>query len=338
MKAAVLVKVGEGLVVQDREIPIPQDGEVLARVDMCGVCTSDLMALKGEVTDYSPPVVMGHEIAATAIESRNPAVKEGQKLTLNPMITCGECLFCRRDQGKYCEKLYGFGHDIDGGYAEYMLIPEGAIRIGGVIEVEEDMPPEELIFVEPLGCCLNAWRETEFREDLAILGAGPIGLIFLILALRSGLRTAVFEPLPGRREWAQKLGAEAVFGVERCEVERFREVMGGGVDTVIVATNDPGAIELAFNVARCGAFLNFFGLFPKGNELRIELEDMHFMGYRLIASWAFSRWSLERARDEIASGRISLRELLTHVLPLERINEAMRMVERRKGMKVAVKP
>ncbi|HEX28883.1 TPA: hypothetical protein ENG04_02240 [Candidatus Poribacteria bacterium] len=338
MKAAVLVKTGEELVIQERNIPSPKDGEALARVEMCGVCTSDLMALRGEVTDYSPPVVMGHEIAATVVESRNPKLKVGERITLNPMVTCGQCVFCKRDQGKYCEKLYGFGHDIDGGYAEYMLIPEQAIRIGGVIRAPRDMPSEDLIFVEPLGCCLNAWRETEFRRDLVILGAGPIGLTFLKLAVRSGLRTAVFEPLSERRRWAHRLGADGVFGVEEDEVERFKETMDGGADTVIIATNNPEAIDLAFKVARRGAFLNFFGLFPKGNELRLELEDLHFMGYRLIASWAFSKWSLKAAMDELASGEINLRSLLTHVLPIERINEALRIVDGRRGMKVAIKP
>lgn len=336
MKAAVLVEVGKELVVQERDIPRLGEGDLLVKVELCGVCTSDLMALRGEVTDYSPPVVMGHEIAAIVVESRNPDVKAGLKLTVNPMVTCGECLYCRRDQGKYCERRYGFGHDIDGGYAEYMLIPGEAVRAGCLIEAPEDMPPEELIFVEPLGCCLNAWRETEFRETLAVLGAGPIGMIFAALGRRSGLYVSVFEPLPHRRGWASGV-ADAVFDVSDEEVERFWDEVGGA-DTVILATNAPESIELAFKIARRGAFINFFGLFPKGNELRMELEEMHFKGFRFVASWAFSKWSLNAARDELASGSLSFKRLLTHILPLDRINEAFELVERREGMKVAVRP
>lgn len=336
MKAAVLVEVGKELVVQERDTPRLSEGDLLVKIDLCGVCSSDLMALKGEVTDYSPPVVMGHEIAARVVESRNLNVRVGLKLTVNPMVTCGNCLYCRRDQGKYCDRLYGFGHDIDGGYAEYMSIPEEAVRAGCLIEAPEDMPPEELIFVEPLGCCLNAWRETEFRESLAVLGAGPIGMIFAKLGRRSGLHVSVFEPLPHRRGLASKV-ADAVFDISDEEIERFWDEVGGA-DTVILATNATKSIELAFKIARRGAFINLFGLFPKGSELKMELEEMHFKGFRFIASWAFSKWSLKTARDELASGSLSFKELITHTLPLDRINYALKLVERREGMKVVVKP
>ena len=100
MKAAVFES-AHRLSIQEKPIPILEPGNALVQVDACGVCTSDLMAFRGEVTDYSPPVVMGHEIAARVVESRHPALKVGTRVTLDPMISCGQCEYCQNDLDKY---------------------------------------------------------------------------------------------------------------------------------------------------------------------------------------------------------------------------------------------
>ncbi|MCZ6676305.1 MAG: alcohol dehydrogenase catalytic domain-containing protein, partial [Candidatus Poribacteria bacterium] len=159
MKTAVFEETGK-LSVQDKPVPHLDAGDVLIKVDLCGICASDLAALNGDVTDYSPPVVMGHELAGVVVESRHPDVKIGEKVTVNPMLSCGHCEYCRADLDKYCETIEGIGHDIDGGYAEYLRMPKHGVDTGKLIAVPDAIPPEELIFLEPLGCCINAMRET----------------------------------------------------------------------------------------------------------------------------------------------------------------------------------
>ena len=257
------------LSIQDKPIPRLASGDVLVKVELCGICASDLMALKGEITDYYPPVVMGHEVSGIVTESRYDAVKIGERITVNPMISCGECHYCRNDLDKYCQKSYGIGHDIDGGYAEYLRVPKQAIENGCLLSVPDEIPAEEVMFVEALGCCLNAMRETIFRESVAILGAGSIGLTFIKLAKMKSLQTVVVEPLEHRREMAEQVGADCVVDLD--EIQKLMDITNGGVDTVILATNNVDALDLMFKLAKRGACLNFFGLFPKGNELKLEL-------------------------------------------------------------------
>lgn len=349
MKAASFQSIGK-LEIQDKPIPKLEYGDVLIDVDLCGICISDLMALSGEVTDYTPPVVMGHEIAGKVTESRNDNVKVGTKVGVNPMISCGECYYCRRDLDKYCSNIYGIGHDIDGGYADYIRVPKHAIDTGKLIIVPDHVTSEELIFLEPLACCINAMRDfvfvakpelrrkhrTDFKESVAILGAGTIGLIFLQLTKNKGLCTFTIEPLAHRREIAKEFGADYVADLDDAQIDAAIDEMDGGADTVIVATNEKNAIDLGFRVAKRGGVINFFGLFPKGNELRIELEELHFMGYKITASWAFSRWSFSEARKVVIAKELILKSLLTHRFSIDDAQKAFENARNRTGIKTAL--
>jgi len=309
---------------------------VLIDVDLCGICTSDLMALAGEVTDYTPPVVMGHEVAGRIIESRNDDVKVGTKVSVNPMISCGECYYCHHDLDKYCSNIYGIGHDIDGGFAEYTRVPKHAIDTGKLITVPDEVASEELIFLEPLACVTNAMRDTDFKESVAILGAGTIGQIFLQLAKNKGLRTFLIEPLAHRRKFAEEIGADYVADLDDAQIDAVIDELDGGADTVILATNEKDAIDLAFRVAKRGAFINFFGLFPKGNKLKIELEELHFMGYKITASWAFSRWSFSEAKKMLVEKELTLAPLLTHCFLIDDAKKAFENAKNRVGIKTAL--
>ena len=335
MKAAVFEEIGQ-LSVRDKPVPILDSGDVLIKIDLCGICASDLAALNGDITDYSPPVVMGHELAGVVVESRHPDVKVGEKVTVNPMLSCGTCHYCRADLDKYCSNIEGIGHDIDGGYAEYLRMPKHGIDTGKLISVPDTMLPEELIFLEPLGCCINAMRETIFDTSVAILGAGPIGLMFAQMAGKAGLQTYVLEPLAHRRKAADELGAGTALDISAEHIETLIEKTNGGVDTVISATvNNQPAIDLAFKVVKRGGCINFFGLAPGGQELRIELEHFHYMGHKLMASWAFSRWSLNEARRTIIESAINLKPLLTHRFPIEMAIKGFENARLQHGVKSA---
>ncbi|MDE0298833.1 MAG: alcohol dehydrogenase catalytic domain-containing protein [Candidatus Poribacteria bacterium] len=333
MKAAVFEQTGK-LSIQDKPIPNLASGDVLIKVDLCGVCASDLAALHGDVTDYSPPVVMGHELAGIVVDSRRSDVKVGEKVTVNPMLSCGTCEYCRADLDKYCEEIEGIGHDIDGGYAEYIRMPKHGVDTEKLISVPDAIPAEDLLFLEPLGCCLNAMRETMFDKSVAILGAGPIGLLFAQLTKKKGLQTFVLEPLVHRRDAAEKLGVDAAIDITEKSIGEMIETTSGGVDTVISATtNNMRAIDLAFKVVRRGGCINFFGLAPAGQEIRVNLEHFHYMGHKLMASWAFSRWSLNESRRLLLDHELQFTPLLTDRYPIEKAVEAFENARNRRGVK-----
>ncbi len=338
MKAIVFEKIQQ-LSVQEKPIPALTDGDVLIQMELCGICASDLAALRGDVTDYAPPVVMGHELAGVIVESRHPNVKVGERVTVNPMLSCGVCVECQNDLDKYCNTIEGIGHDIDGGYAEYMRMPKHGVDTGKLIRVPDSIPPEELLFLEPLGCCLNAMQETLFKDSVAILGAGPIGLMLTQLAKRAGLVPYVVEPQPHRRVIAETLGADLTFDISSESVAHLRDITNGGVDTVISATtNNASAIALAFEIVRRGGCLNFFGLAPEGEELRINLEEFHYAGHKLMASWAFSRASLEASKQLLIEKALNFNRLLTDRFPIAQGLAAFDNAAAQHGVKTAVHP
>ena len=338
MKAIVFEKIQQ-LSVQEKPIPALTDGDVLIQTELCGICASDLAALRGDVSDYAPPVVMGHELAGVVVDSRHPDVKVGERVTVNPMLSCGACTECENDLDKYCRTIEGIGHDIDGGYAEYMRMPKHGVDTDKLIRVPDSIPPEELLFLEPLGCCLNAMQETLFKDSVAILGAGPIGLMLTQLTKRAGLVTYVVEPQPHRRAIAEMLGADHTFDTSPESVAHLRDITNGGVDTVISATtNNASATALAFEIVRRGGCLNFFGLAPEGEELRINLEEFHYAGHKLMASWAFSRASLEESKQLLIEKALNFEPLLTDWFPISHGLEAFDNAIAQRGIKTAVHP
>ena len=338
MKAIVFEKIQQ-LRLQEKPTPVLADGDVLIQMELCGICASDLAALRGDVSDYAPPVVMGHELAGMIVDTRHPDVKIGERVTVNPMLSCGACAECQNDLDKYCKTIEGIGHDIDGGYAEYMRMPKHGVDTGKLIRVPDSMPPEELLFLEPLGCCLNAMQETLFKDSVAILGAGPIGLMLTQLTKRAGLATYVVEPHSHRRAVAETLGADDTFDASSASVARLRDITDGGVDTVISATtNNARAIKLAFEIARRGGCLNFFGLAPEGEELRINLEDFHYAGHKLMASWAFSRASLEASKQLLIENALNFEPLLTDRFPIANGLAAFDNAAAQRGVKTVLHP
>lgn len=338
MKAVVFENTNQ-LSIQDLPIPKLNMGDVLIQVDLCGICASDIAALRGDVSDYDPPIVMGHELAGVVVESKHKEVSVGQKVTVNPMISCGVCVHCKNDQDKYCNSIKGIGHDIDGGYAEFMRMPKHGIDTGKLIQVPDSIPPEELLFLEPLGCCLSAMQETIFNETVAILGAGPIGLMFTQLAKRAGLATYVFDPLPHRRKIVNVVGADAAYDPIPENIEHLIDITQGGIDTVISATtNNAAAISLAYQIVRKGGCINFFGLAPEGAEMIINLEDFHYQGHKLMASWAFSRASLEESRQLLLQKAINFSPLLTDRFTFSQGLEAFDNVVANCGIKTALHP
>ena len=338
MRAIVFEKIQQ-LRLHEKPMPTLAAGDVLIQTELCGICASDLAALRGDVSDYAPPVVMGHELAGVVVESRHSDVKIGERVTVNPMLSCGACAECQNDLDKYCTTIEGIGHDIDGGYAEYMRMPKHGVDTGKLIRVPDSIPYEELLFLEPLGCCLNAMQETLFKDSVAILGAGPIGLILTQLVKRAGLVTYVIEPLPHRRAVAETLGADRTFDASPEAIAHLQDLTRGGVDTVISATtNNASAIAFAFEIVRRGGCLNFFGLAPEGEEIRVNLEEFHYAGHKLMASWAFSRASLEASRQLLIEKALNFEPLLTDRFPIEQGLAAFDNAAAQRGVKTVVHP
>ena len=340
MKTVVFTGLGEDLITEEKPVPELENGDVLIKVDLCGICTSDIMAQRGDASDYSPPVVLGHEIAGVIAETRNNRFSVGQRVSVDPVMSCGICYYCQHGLNKYCAEICGVGHDMDGGYAEYVRIPKQLVDSDGLVVVPDEVSPEELLFLEALSCVLGGFRETILGDNLVILGAGPIGLLFLQLAKRKGIRTIIAEPLAHRRTMAERLeAAEVVDPSAEPVVPRILELTNGiGADAVIAATNDPKVVPQVSQMLRRGGCANFFGLFPHGTKIELDVEQFHYSGHKVMASWALTRKDTAQARDEIADRWLVLEPILTGKFSLDQPMEAFNYVVNRTGLKAAFAP
>jgi len=246
-----------------KDVRKPREDEVLVRVEACGVCGTDVHIMEG-TSRSSPPVVLGHEYAGRVEETGKGILgfRPGQKVAIDPNIACGRCFYCRRGLVHLCSNLRALGVDIDGGMAEYCVVP-----VGQMYELPEEMSAELCAFIEPVSCAVHGIDRAGIRpgDTVAILGGGTIGLIMLQLARSAGAsRTFVVEPLGHKRAIAEHLGADAVLNPAETDIRSaLFDVTGEGADVVLECAGRADTMELAVNLARRGGVVEFFGVCPE---------------------------------------------------------------------------
>ena len=345
MLGAVLSQV-DHLRVQDVPTPSPGPGEVLLRVGANTLCGTDVRIRSGAKTQaVGLPVVMGHEVAGHIAEV-GPGVEGyevGAPAALMPGIPCRRCWECTHDLENACDLLRIVGYSIDGGLAEYLLVPAESVEAGCLFTVEEDLPSEALALTEPLACAVTGHRSApvDVGDTVLVMGAGPIGLLHLQLSQLSGARSVVVsQPGRERRAHAERFGATLTVDPTTEDLaEVVREETGGiGVDLVIICA---GAVELvneALGLCRTGGRVNIFAGLPGRGDSEIHGNIVHYRQVSLTGSSNTRRRDYKTALGLIVSGRIDTASLVTHRYPLSEIDAAFDSVIAGDGLKVAVQP
>jgi (R,R)-butanediol dehydrogenase / meso-butanediol dehydrogenase / diacetyl reductase len=220
MKAAVWHSKGD-LRVEEVAEPNPGPGQVKIRIKACGICGSDVHEFREGpfiipskahplTKKAGGPVILGHELSAEVAElgSSVAGVSRGDRVTVNPLILCGECHYCKRGYYNMCLQLGTAGFAADGGFAEYMVVPAYALH-----PLPESVTDDMGTFAEPLSVAIHAFQRSRMAigEVVAVVGAGPIGLLVMQVCQAAGARKVlVVEPIKARRALAEKLGASAV--------------------------------------------------------------------------------------------------------------------------------
>jgi threonine dehydrogenase-like Zn-dependent dehydrogenase len=313
MKAIVLEKVGKYALV-DKPIPtISGPGQLLARIDACSICGSDMHILS-DPPGYSaePGTIIGHEMVGTVVET-SPGVETftpGDRIVCDNNIPCGECLVCKSGHPNLCENLVCLGVDGDGFFAEYSLIPARA-----ALKISRDLPLETAIFAEPLNCVFSAFDKIKPLpgETAAVFGTGPIGLYFIQLLKLAGIgRIIAIEPNKFRRDYASKMGAD--LAIPPSEIGAIKEFAGPmGIDMVIDAVGScmENAVELARHTGRILLFGINFSVRQQITQAWITRKELTVYGsYVGPYTWP----SVVRLLE---SGRLNLEPLITHRLSLE---------------------
>lgn len=337
MKAARLYGVGD-LRVEDVDRPvISKDDEVLIRIHACGICPSDLRAYTGLRQPYRPfPYTPGHEWAGEIVAAGDgvEGFAVGDRVVPSWRVVCGICRYCMRGIHNFCENLqYG---RVRGGFASYGVAPAKSL-----LRIPEGVSYQQASFCEPVACCINGSLGSgiEFGDDVVIIGAGPIGLIHLQLAKRSGARAFVSDLIPERLSKAEELGAdELIYASEVDAVERVKELTDGyGADVVIVAVGAPPALQQALDMAGVCSTINYFaGTYPP-TTLEIDPNVIHYKQIRLTGSHDFTPFHFYTALRFIEIGVVKVVPLVSHELPLEQVKEGFDIVAGRKGLKVVIR-
>jgi L-iditol 2-dehydrogenase len=313
------------LALRETACPVPGPGELLVRVEACGVCGTDRHLFLGEFPAM-PPVTLGHEFAGV-VESVGPGVvgfSPGTRVTGDPNIACGRCPECHRGLVNLCRHLQAIGIHRDGGFADYVLLPEAQAH-----RLPDGLDPVHGAFCEPLACCIHGMDMAGVKpgESVVVLGGGLIGLLVVQLARLAGATDVVLVTRDaGKRALAEELGATASLDPTNVDLEEVirgeRGLLPGGADAVIEAAGVPRTVEQAPGLARRGGVVVVLGVLPQGVKVGIEPFDLLSREIRLVGSF-INPFTHRRAVDLIATGAIRVERLVTRRIRLDEAAQAI---------------
>jgi L-iditol 2-dehydrogenase len=347
MHAAVYV--GEGRI-DIREVPVPAigPGELLVRVEACGICHTDLKKVEHDL--LPPPRIYGHETAGVVVAAGEKVTKfkPGDRVVAFHHIPCRDCFYCKHKLYAQCKGYKKVGitagfEPAGGGFAQYIRIMDWIVE-DGVEKIPDGVPFEVAAFVEPVNTCHKAVVEMNPRKGDVVLiqGQGPIGLMFTMLIARTGAYIVATDTIPERLALAKKFGAAEAYDPRTTPVApRMKELTEGrGADQVFVAASVKGIVQEAVAASRPGARILLFA--QTSDTERIELSGADICKDERIIMGVYSAsvdLQSESARL-VFSGEIPVGELVSHSLPLSEISKGIDLALHPDGksLKIMVRP
>ncbi|MCX5668007.1 MAG: alcohol dehydrogenase catalytic domain-containing protein [Candidatus Omnitrophica bacterium] len=301
------------------DIPVPKimDGEILVKVAASGICGTDVMEW---YRIKKAPRVLGHEIAGTIVESRSAKYTPGQKVFVSHHVACNKCKYCLSGNHTACETLHAGNYD-PGGYSEFVRVP-GINVESGVYILPEHLSFAEATMIEPLACALRGQKVIDVKSGqiIMVLGSGVSGLLNIMVAGLTGAKVIATDIDEYRLKKAKECGADEVLRAEKAGEVR--------ADKIIICTAALSAIGQAFKcIDRKGTILLF--AIPDKN-IEIPTVDMWRNEITITSSYGAAGDDLAQALEIISSGKLDMGQLITHRLPLRKIQEGFRLVAQAK--------
>lgn len=325
MKAAVL-HAREDLRVERVSVPTAGPGELVLRVDAALTCGTDLKVFR---RGYHAKMLtlnrlFGHELAGTVVEAGEgvTAFAPGDRVVPLNSAPCDDCFFCRQGQQNLCDDLL-FNN---GAYAEFINIPARIVK-KNTLRLPAAMPFEHAALTEPLACVMRGLEESQAKagQTVIVLGAGPIGLLFIHAASLAGLHVIAVVKRSDQVGTAKRFGAEQVLRVgdvsDPIAAARALTSEGRGADIVIEAVATPEAWQWAVQMARKGGLINLFGGPPAGTTVQFDTNLLHYSDLTLKASFHHTPSTARAAFDLLCSGRFQCQDFLTGTATLDEVPE-----------------
>jgi threonine dehydrogenase-like Zn-dependent dehydrogenase len=325
MKAIQVVKPGQIKLVEKEMPVIQQDNEVLIKVKMVGICGSDVHIYHGTNPVATYPRVIGHEVTGEVIE-RGISVSSlsmGDKVVIEPIVYCGKCYPCRNGRKNVCENLQVFGVHIDGGYQEYVVVPEYMAH-----KVAPDLDWAESVLVEPytIGAQAN-WRGDVRAGDVVfIMGAGPIGLCTMQIAKHKGATCIISDLSEEKLSFAKSTGADFTINpLKEDVIQRVLEITNGfgsnvTIDAVCIKQTFEQAVEVTSSAGRI-VVLGFTVGKSEISQFSITRKELTISGSRLQTD------KFPEVIELFNQRKIETKSFISHIFSFDQIKEAIHLVE-----------
>ena len=332
---------------EEVEEPTISDDEFLVRVRAATICATDIRIYTYGDPRIKSPRILGHEFAGE-IEKIGANLKNylnvGMRVIVNPNMYCGRCRYCTTGRHELCDSRYALGIDVDGAFAEYIKVPSEASRTGGVCEVPDNLSYEEAALVEPLSCCLHGqeFAQTRVGDIVAVIGAGPIGLMHIMVSKAIGASKVIVSEVDDERlREAANFGADYLINPLKDDlVSKINQITDGhGVDVVIVAVGSPATQQQALSIVAKGGKVNFFGGLPVGKEIvPLNTNLIHYKEISVFGTSSQSIHDFRKTLELISAGVMNVKRLITHRFSLEEAQKAFEVASSRGGLKVCIIP
>ena len=341
MRALAKTRPEPGLEIIDAPVPVPGPGEVQLRIEAASVCGTDRHIYlwdRWAAENIRPPVILGHELAGrvSALGAGVTRVREGDLVGVESHLFDGTCTQCRAGSQNLCRNLRVIGAHVNGGYAQYVVIPEAnAVESNG-------LDPAAVALQEPMGNAVHAaFVEPIEGRSVAVTGCGPIGLCAVGIAKAAGAAWVVAtDTEPYRLELATRMGADlALDGRDPDTVERIVAATGGdGVEVVLEMSGAAGALDQALRFVTRGGRISLLGIF--GEPVAVDLSNLVIeKGVRLHGVFGrriYDTW--ERTQALLRSGALDVAPILTHRFDLADWKQAFDLLGSRHAAKVVLIP
>ena len=355
MQAAVYRDVDD---VRTEEIVVPEigAGEVLVRIDTCGICGTDLKKI--HTGSHAAPRVFGHEMAGTiaAVGEGVRGFAVGDRVMAFHHIPCGRCFYCRKKTFAQCETYKkvgttaGLGEAAGGGFAEYIRVMDWIVGDGvtpaGLIRVPDDIPFEQAAFIEPVNTCFKAIRLLELEPDdtVLVIGQGSIGVLLAALAKQTGATVLTSDMYSERHAIAAQYGLDHPLDARGDVVAACKAVTEGrGADVALVAVGADALIATAMAAVRPGGRVMLFASTQHGtaafDPAAVCMDEKTLMG-SYSASVEIQQEGIDLVFEGYRSGKLDLTKLISHRFGLEDAAEAIELASHpvADSMKIVLKP
>jgi len=314
---------GKNIRIEEKPVPKIADDEVLIKVKAVSICGSDLHAYMGVSKRRTPPLVMGHEFSGeiAGVGGRVENLKKGERVVVEPIVSCGTCRLCRLGRNNICQNLTLVGLHVSGAFSEYVAVPARKCY-----PLPKTVSFEDASLTEPLAVAVHAvsLAALEKTSSITIIGSGAIGLMTLLVAKDKDVHDIVIlDTLEYRLTLARKLGATTTINVLRQDPVQT-VLKQGGVDVVFEAVGRQETVQQGLAMVRTGGKVIVIGMLEA--MMQLPMLDITVKELELHGSYGYTSEDFQQALTLISKGNVNVKPLITHQLPLREIKHGFEVL------------